>query len=128
VHTGICLSSLPSFFGFAKVDEAFLARQRLSVALGFIGRAFDTARALSQVEMSPAQLRSHLFDTRGATIKFFQADKGAPIKFRREWIDAFIDEHTVDPTAAGVAKKTKRGKRNAPVTESSGLRRELLDV
>ena len=38
--------------------------------------------------------------TRGPTIKLFQTTKGAPVKFRQEWLDEFIAEHTVDPRPA----------------------------
>ena len=36
----------------------------------------------------------------GPTIRFFQTCKCASIKFRREWIDEFIDQHSVDPGKA----------------------------
>ncbi len=35
-------------------------------------------------------------ETRGPTITFFQTTKGAPVKFKPEGIDAFIQEHTVE--------------------------------
>jgi hypothetical protein len=35
--------------------------------------------------------------TRGPTIRFFQTSKGAPVKFRPEWIEEFIDDYTIDP-------------------------------
>lgn len=34
-------------------------------------------------------------ETDGPTITFFQTTKGAPVKFKQEWIDQFIREHTV---------------------------------
>lgn len=36
--------------------------------------------------------------TRGPTIRFFQTSKGAPVKFKREWLEEFIEEHTVHPS------------------------------
>jgi hypothetical protein len=36
--------------------------------------------------------------TRGPTIRFFQTCKGAPLKFKPEWLNEFIDAYTVDPT------------------------------
>jgi len=48
--------------------------------------------------------------TSGPTIKFFQAGKNAPIKFRQSWLDEFIEANTVDPSAARpqAAKPPKR--------------------
>lgn len=37
-------------------------------------------------------------NTHGPTIKFFQASPHSSIKFRPEWIDEFIDQHTCDPS------------------------------
>lgn len=37
---------------------------------------------------------------RGPTIRFFQLHPKAAIKFRREWLEEFIREHTHDPTRA----------------------------
>jgi hypothetical protein len=36
----------------------------------------------------------------GPTIKFMQAGKNSTILFKQEWLDEFIDLHTVDPSAA----------------------------
>lgn len=46
--------------------------------------------------------------TRGPTIKFLQAGKGSPIKFREEWIEEFIDQYTVDPTTAEVTPERRQ--------------------
>jgi hypothetical protein len=68
--------------------------------------------------------------TRGPTIKFFQTSKGAPIKFRPEWIEEFIDENTVDPSERlvppdGRRKRAKERPKKTPLTERD---RELLRV
>ena len=44
--------------------------------------------------------------TRGPTIRFFQAVKGSPVKFRQEWLEEFIEQHTVNPSN-GVPKPRK---------------------
>jgi len=36
--------------------------------------------------------------THGVTIKYFQARKNSEIKFRQEWLDAFVAEFTTDPS------------------------------
>jgi hypothetical protein len=36
----------------------------------------------------------------GPTIKFMQAGKNSTILFKQEWLDEFIDLHTVDPSKA----------------------------
>jgi hypothetical protein len=37
--------------------------------------------------------------TCGPTIRFFQSQPKAAIKFRREWLEDFINEHTHDPNS-----------------------------
>ena len=37
--------------------------------------------------------------TEGPTIRFFQATKGGPILFRKEWLDQFVREHQVEACA-----------------------------
>ena len=34
-------------------------------------------------------------ETRGPTITFFQTSKGAPVKFKEEWNEKFIEQHTI---------------------------------
>jgi len=63
--------------------------------------------------------------TRGATIKFFQAARGSAIRFRPEWIEEFIEEHTLDPSQAVTESQPRKQKstgRKRPVIEpTSGL-------
>ncbi len=35
--------------------------------------------------------------TRGPIITFCQASNGSPIKFKQEWLDEFVERHTVIP-------------------------------
>jgi len=58
--------------------------------------------------------------TRGPTIRYFQTCKGAPVKFKREWIEEFIDEYTVDPAPQKVPEFVPK--------ETFGLDAELFDV
>ncbi len=62
--------------------------------------------------------------TRGPTIKFFQSTKGAPIMFRPEWIEKFIDDHTVDPGCTSTRNKP----REYTPSETFGLDERLFDV
>ncbi len=62
--------------------------------------------------------------TRGPTIKFFQSTKNAPIMFRPEWLEEFIDKHTIDPDYT----PTRNEPRKYTPTETFGLDEELFDV
>ena len=68
--------------------------------------------------------------THGPTIKFFQTGKGAPIKFRPEWIEEFIGENTVDPSkeATSTDGQRKRKKVRPQGMHVSDRDRELLRV
>src|SRR5690242_5289734 len=74
------------------------------------------------VERSRAKARGAT--TKGPTIKFVQPSKKSPIRFKREWLMEFIDEHTIDPSRAVVAaQKPERKKeaRETPIPWSHGL-------
>lgn len=88
--------------------------------LGYTAKGFRKI-----VDRSRAKAAGHR--THGPTIPFFQATKGAPIKFKVEWIDAFISEHTVDP-AAQSQRLNARPSRKPFVDESAGLDRALLNL
>ena len=59
---------------------------------------------------------------RGPTLTFFQTTKGAAVKFKPEWIEEFIEEHT---HAAGKPKTRSRRKREKQEA-SFGFDPELL--
>lgn len=65
--------------------------------------------------------------TQGPTIRFFQAAKGSPIKFKVEWVETFVEEHTVDPVGH---TRPSNGKppREPFVDESAGLDCALLNL
>jgi hypothetical protein len=44
-------------------------------------------------------------------IRFQQASKYAPIRFRQEWIEEFIEQTTFDPSEDSPAPSPKRGPR-----------------
>ncbi|MCH7728443.1 MAG: hypothetical protein IH991_18485 [Planctomycetes bacterium] len=77
--------------------------QEAADALGY------TVKGLRKI-VDRSRARAQGARTRGPTICFFQTVKGAPIKFREEWIEEFIEQHTIDPTA-GVANGKSRRKR-----------------
>ena len=49
----------------------------------------------------------------GPTIRFFQPSRGACIRFKREWLDEFIEQHTVDPTAEPLIQEKPKRKTRA---------------
>lgn len=51
--------------------------------------------------------------TRGPTIKFFQSSPRAPIKFRPEWIEQFVNQCTIDPESGSAASRpvVRKGQR-----------------
>ena len=61
--------------------------------------------------------------TTGPTITFFQAGTRGAIRFRPEWIQQFIDENTVDPSAATAhpaRSKKRQGRRAANGAPANG--------
>lgn len=66
-------------------------------------------------------------------IKFYQHGKHGRIRFKQEWIDEFIEKHTVSPpdeTLAPVPPRKHKGreKHPAPCDGKHGLNWELLRV
>ena len=64
----------------------------------------------------------------GPTIRFFQTTRGAPVMFKEEWIEEFIDEHTVDPEKGIPSSNGRKKKKRRPGIETSQRDRELLKV
>ncbi len=62
--------------------------------------------------------------TRGPTIRFFQSCRGAPVRFKEEWIEEFIEHCTIDP-GNGVPMKRERNGKRSPVSQ---IEEELLDL
>jgi hypothetical protein len=88
--------------------------------LGYTAKGFRKI-----VDRSRAKAAGHR--THGPTIRFFQATKGAPIKFKPEWIEAFIAEHTFDPHPVAQPEKT-RVRPTAPIGDNAGLDSALLSL
>ncbi|QDU42911.1 hypothetical protein Mal52_13800 [Symmachiella dynata] len=64
--------------------------------------------------------------TSGPTIRFFQTSKGAPIKFKSEWIEEFVERHTIEPEAApSIRKKQHKKEKQVP---AYGLDPQFFDV
>jgi len=62
--------------------------------------------------------------TRGPTIRFFQSCRGAPVRFKEEWIEEFIENCTIDPGNGVPMKRERNGKRG----QVSQIEEELLDL
>ncbi|MEN6406803.1 MAG: hypothetical protein ABFC77_10055 [Thermoguttaceae bacterium] len=58
--------------------------------------------------------------TSGPTIRFFQCHAKAAIKFRRKWLDDFIDGHTHDPSPTSFRQADVR-QRNGKNSKAAGL-------
>jgi hypothetical protein len=83
----------------------------------------DIIEAAKQLGYSPKGLRKIVdrsrakargAETRGPTIKFFQAGTRGSIKFRPEWLETFIAENTIDPQAVRCEPAAPRKPRRAP--------------
>ena len=96
-----------------------LSLQEAADALGY------TVKGLRKI-VDRARAIAHGARTRGPTIRFFQTVKGAPVKFKFEWLEEFIEQHTVDPEATQLATKT-RTKRVKQET-AFGFDPDLLDI
>lgn len=78
--------------------------------------------------------------TSGPTIRFFQTHPKAAIKFRHQWLDDFICEHTHDPDSSSVLpadaprrrknerQKTGLGRQNGDTEGFLGFDSSLYDV
>lgn len=77
-----------------------LSIQEAAGALGY------TVKGLRKI-VDRSRARAHGARTRGPVIRFFQTVKGAPVKFKPEWIDEFVEACTVDPLN-GVQPKRQR--------------------
>jgi hypothetical protein len=86
--------------------------------LGYTAKGFRKI-----VDRSRAKVRGQR--TSGPTIRFFQATKGAPIKFKPEWIEEFIAEHTFDPHPIAQPEKTSV-RPKLPIGDNAGLDKALL--
>lgn len=69
----------------------------------------------------------------GPTITFFQTGRSGALLFKREWLDAFIDEHTVDPgrTSEKPRKQSPRSGDGMPSLihrGSSGFNAALYEI
>ena len=64
--------------------------------------------------------------TRGPTIRFFQTTKGAPVKFKQEWLEEFVQQHTVNPD--NELPQRKQRKRLHEEQPAFGFDADLLDV
>ena len=62
--------------------------------------------------------------TRGPTIRFFQSCRGAPVRFKEEWIEEFIEHCTIDPGSGTPMKQGRNGKK----IQVSQIEEELLDL
>lgn len=85
---------------------ALLSLGQAAEAIGYTVKGFRKI-----VDRSRAKSRGAR--TRGPTIKFFQTSKGAPIKFRPEWIEEFIDQHASDPDSPVVTERPAKRRKTA---------------
>lgn len=94
------------------------AAETLGYTVKGLRRIVDQSRAKSRGET-----------VQGPVIKFFQTTRRAPVLFRHEWLEEFIDSHTVDPSEA--TKNGSRAKKKhvtVSIETTSGLDAELFEV
>ena len=81
-------------------------------AAGYLGCTPDGLRKIvARTQASQTGQRVN-----GPTIEFFQSRKHGPIRFRREWLDAFIEKHHLREGTPAPSKQRRR--RNALKTDS----------
>jgi hypothetical protein len=106
--------------------KRLLSIQEAADALGYSAKGFRKFVDRSRAKANGAR-------TRGPTIKFFQASKGAPVKFKPEWIEEFVAAHTLDPDATAFREgpattKGRNGQKNGSISGDFGFDPQLLDV
>jgi hypothetical protein len=72
--------------------------------------------AAAILDYSPSGLRKLV---RRREIRFFQIRKHSPVKFRKEWLDAFIDEHSSAPGQVAEISAVIRKKKAPPLTSGA---------
>lgn len=60
-------------------------------------------------------------------VRFFQARPHAPIKFRRAWLDEFIDSNSIEPGAPPMIGRRRKPKRD-PVEPCFGFDASLHEI
>jgi hypothetical protein len=106
----------------------------------------EAARILGMKERSLRKIIQRSRDridgrwTSGPTIRFFQYHPKAAIKFRREWLEEFINQHTYDPRPSALQppdvtrRKTKEdeaagfGFQAGPAEPDLGFDPQLYDL
>ncbi len=73
-------------------NDGMLRLQEAAEYLGYTVKGLRNLVARTRGSLAGAE-------TEGPTIHFFQATKGGPILFRKEWLDQFVREHQVDACA-----------------------------
>lgn len=104
-----------------KQIRELLSLEEAATALGY------SVKGLRKI-VDRSRARAQGTRTRGPTIKFFQTARGAPVKFRHEWIEDFIDRHTINPEQGVPSSKDRRRKRNGGMESTCGLDRDFLNV
>lgn len=85
-------------------------------AAEYLGYSVDGLREI----VDRSRRRANGSVVRGPYIKFFQAGKCAAVRFRKEWLDQFIEENTVDPdTPLTPQEKPRKTKRKTTTVDSS---------
>lgn len=85
-------------------------------AAEYLGYSVDGLREV----VDRSRRRANGVATRGPFIKFFQAGRRGAVRFKREWLDQFIEENTVDPTVPLTQKeKVRRAKPKTPPQDAS---------
>jgi len=109
-YLSTCLAGLPSDH---KPSDGMLSLREAATLLGY------TEKGLRKIVDRSRRARKGQ-RVRGPTIEFFQTGRGGPIRFRREWVEAFIDTHRASP-----APEIPPTRRLQP-EKSHGLRYDLL--
>ena len=79
-------------------EVSLMSMQNAADALGY------TVKGLRKI-IDRSRAKAKGARTLEPTIKFFQTVKGAPVKFKEEWIEEFIEEHTIDPNNGHPTRK-----------------------
>ena len=83
------------------MSEGLIGLEEAATYLGY------KPKGLRQIiDRSKRRLRG--YPVNGPTIRFFQIGSKAEIKFRREWLDEFIDACTHDPDSVPMVKSSNR--------------------